>query len=146
MTISLKSGGHSMLAVTLIIRIEKEFGKRLPLATLFEHSTIHQLSELVQKDATPVKWRSLVPIRPVGNKKPLFLIHGLGLNVLLYTTIINHLDPDQPVYGLQAKGLNGMEKPLDSIEEIAAYYIHGDQNNKIMRDHMRWRDFPWEEK
>jgi thioesterase domain-containing protein len=30
---------------------------------------------------------------------------------------------DQPVYGLQAKGLNGIDKPLESMEEIAAHYI-----------------------
>jgi thioesterase domain-containing protein len=33
------------------------------------------------------------------------------------------LDPEQPVYGLQAKGLNGIDEPLDTIEKIAAYYI-----------------------
>ncbi|MGA3015296.1 MAG: thioesterase domain-containing protein, partial [Bacteroidales bacterium] len=49
--------------------------------------------------------------------------HGLGLNVLLYTTVINFLDPEQPVYGLQAKGLNGVDEPLDSMEKIASYYI-----------------------
>ncbi len=116
-------GGHSMLAVALMVKIEKELNIRLPLASLFDHSTIHLLAELIDKDADSIEWRSLVPIRPAGTKKPLFLVHGLGLNVLLYTTIINFLDPEQPVYGLQAKGLNGTDKPLDTIEEIAAYYI-----------------------
>jgi thioesterase domain-containing protein/acyl carrier protein len=119
-----KIGGHSLVAVNLIIRIEKEFGIRLPLATLFDRSTIHQLAEQIDLGVGPVQWRSLVPIRPEGTKKPLFLIHGLGLNVLLYTTVVNHLDPDQPVYGLQAKGLNGTDEPLSTIEEIAEYYIH----------------------
>jgi amino acid adenylation domain-containing protein len=116
-------GGHSMIAVTLIIKIEKEFGIRLPLATLFEESNIHKLSKVIENGTHPDKWRSLVPLRPVGAKKPIFLVHGLGLNVLLYTTIISYLDPEQPVFGLQAKGLNGIDKPLGSIEEIASYYI-----------------------
>jgi amino acid adenylation domain-containing protein len=116
-------GGHSMIAVTLIIKIEKEFGIRLPLATLFEQSNIQKLSKVIENGIEPDKWRSLVPLRPVGSKKPLFLVHGLGLNVLLYTTIISYLDPEQPVFGLQAKGLNGIDKPLESIEEIASYYI-----------------------
>jgi thioesterase domain-containing protein len=81
------------------------------------------LAKVIENGVEPDKWRSLVPLRPGGLKKPLFLVHGLGLNVLLYTTIINHLDPEQPVYGLQAKGLNGVDKPLKTIEEIAAYYI-----------------------
>jgi len=116
-------GGYSLLAVSMIIRIEKEFGIRLPLTTIVEQSTIQKLSKIIEEGITPDKWRSLVPLRPNGEKKPLFLIHGMGLNVLLYTTIINYLDPNQPVYGLQAKGLNGVEKPLETIEDIASYYI-----------------------
>jgi amino acid adenylation domain-containing protein len=116
-------GGHSMLAVALMVKIEKELNIRLPLASLFDRSTIHLLAELIDQNSDSIEWRSLVPIRPAGSKKPLFLVHGLGLNVLLYTTIVNYLDPEQPVYGLQAKGLNGVDKPLDTIETIAAYYI-----------------------
>jgi thioesterase domain-containing protein len=33
------------------------------------------------------------------------------------------MDPEVPVYGLQAKGMNGKEEPLETIEEIAAFYI-----------------------
>ena len=33
------------------------------------------------------------------------------------------MDPEQPVYGLQAKGLNGIDQPLDKLEDIAAHYI-----------------------
>jgi thioesterase domain-containing protein len=112
-----------MIAVVLMEKIEKELSVRLPLATLFERSTIFQLGELIDNNRGSIQWRSLVPIRPQGTKKPLFLVHGLGLNVLLYTTVVNFLDPELPVYGLQAKGLNEQDKPLDTIESIAAYYI-----------------------
>jgi thioesterase domain-containing protein len=112
-----------MMAVALMVKIEKELNIRLPLASLFERSTIRLLSELIDQNSESIEWRSLVPIRPAGTKKPLFLVHGMGLNVLLYTTITNYLDPEQPVYGLQARGLNGVDKPLDTIETIAAYYI-----------------------
>jgi thioesterase domain-containing protein len=33
------------------------------------------------------------------------------------------LDADQPVYGLQARGLNGLDEPFDNMEEIASYYV-----------------------
>ena len=115
-------GGHSMIAVTLMVKIEKELGVRLPLAVLFDHGTIQEMALLLDEKAEPVNWGSLVPIRSKGSKKPLYLVHGAGLNLLLYTTIVAHLDPDQPVFGLQAKGLDGIDEPLYSIEEIAAYY------------------------
>ncbi len=51
------------------------------------------------------------------------MVHGAGLNVLLFNTLSKHLDPDQPVYGLQAKGLNGVDTPLDKLEDIASHYV-----------------------
>ena len=42
-----EAGGHSMIAASMINKIEKEFGPRLPLSALFEKSTIEGLSELI---------------------------------------------------------------------------------------------------
>jgi thioesterase domain-containing protein/acyl carrier protein len=116
-------GGHSLIALHIMVRLEKETGRRLPLAALLEHSTIEKLALLLQTDSNSVNWDSLVPIKPEGTKIPLYIVHGAGLNVLLFNALTAYLDPEQPVFGLQAKGLNGVDEPLTSIEEIAAHYI-----------------------
>ncbi len=116
-------GGHSLIAVQVMTRIEKETGIRLPLAALFENSTVEKLSRLLNEDAESVTWDSLVLIKKGGNKMPLYMVHGAGLNVLLFNTLAQNMDTDQPVYGLQAKGLNGIDEPLNRIEDIAEYYI-----------------------
>lgn len=54
---------------------------------------------------------------------PLYLIHGAGLNVLLYQSLGNHLDPDRPIYAMQAKGLDGQSELSTTIEEMASDYI-----------------------
>ena len=116
-------GGHSLIAVQVMARIEKETGKRLPLATLFEASTVEKLARTLELGGKTITWDSLVPIKPTGSKMPLYMVHGAGLNVLLFNTLAMGLDAEQPVYGLQAKGLNGIDEPLNNIEDIAAYYI-----------------------
>ncbi|WP_428331022.1 non-ribosomal peptide synthetase [Mucilaginibacter sp.] len=116
-------GGRSLVAVQIMARIEKQTGKRLPLATLFEHSTIEKLSLRLNIDSTSITWESLVPIKPKGSKMPLYIVHGAGLNVLLFNALAMNMDEEQPVYGLQARGLNGIDEPLDVMEEIAANYI-----------------------
>lgn len=121
-------GGHSLLAIQIMSRIEKETGKRLPLASLFESSTIESLALLLYMDGKSITWDCLVPIKAKGNKTPLYIVHGAGLNVLLFNTLAIHLDAEQPVYGLQAKGLDGIDKPLDKLEDIAANYV-----NEIIR-------------
>jgi len=116
-------GGRSLVAVQIMARIEKLTGKRLPLATLFEYSTIEKLALRLNVDPKSITWESLVPIKPQGSKTPLYIVHGAGLNVLLFNALAMNMDEDQPVYGLQAKGLNGVDEPLDVMEEIAANYI-----------------------
>ena len=66
---------------------------------------------------------SLVPIRPKGTKTPLYLVHGAGLHVLMFQTLAANMDPDQPLFALQARGLDGMAQPLNRMEKIAAFYI-----------------------
>jgi thioesterase domain-containing protein len=116
-------GGHSLLAARLFAQIENRFGKHLPLATLFQSPTIEQLANLLRDSGTVGSWSSLVAIQPEGSKPPLFCIHAAGANVLIYRPLSRHLGNDQPVYALQAQGLDGQTPPLTTVEEIAARYI-----------------------
>ncbi|MFA7117094.1 MAG: amino acid adenylation domain-containing protein, partial [Bacteroidales bacterium] len=70
-------GGHSLLAVNLMVKIEEKTGVRLPLATLFNHTSIRKLAQCIHE--TDISWKSLVPIKPNGNKNPVYLVHGAGL-------------------------------------------------------------------
>lgn len=119
-------GGQSLRAVSLFARIEKDFGKKLPLATLFKSPTIEQLAKAIDgKDTQEVTegWSPLVPIQTQGSKPPLFLVHGAGGNVLLYQALARHMAPDYPLYGLQSQGLDAKTPPLNSLEEMAVLYL-----------------------
>jgi amino acid adenylation domain-containing protein len=116
-------GGHSLIAVKVMRKIEEKTGNRLPITALFEAPTVEKLSLMLEQEGKVFSWKSLVPIKPEGNKPPLYIVHGSGLTVLVFRSLAMGLDPDQPVYGLQARGLNGIDEPFDSMEDIAAFYI-----------------------
>ena len=133
-------GGRSRLGATLFARIDRELGVRLPLATLFEAPTIATLArvidavegraEAVEDTAadgidkrTPISWNTLVAIRATGCQAPLFFVHPVGGNVLVYRELIGHIDPSVPCFGLQAIGLDGVRAPLSSVEEMAERYV-----------------------
>lgn len=116
-------GGHSLIAVQIMNDIQLELHKTLPLASLFQHSTIEKLALLMRLNGKSITWDSLVPIKPTGSKTPLYIVHGAGMHVLLFNTLAVNLDPDQPVFGLQAKGLNGIDEPYYTIEDMAAHYV-----------------------
>jgi aspartate racemase len=109
--------------VKLFAQILESLGKALPLATLFSAPTVEQLANILRQDGWLPAWKSLVAIQTGGIKKPLFCIHAIGGNVLSYQGLASYLGEDQPVYGLQARGLDGQEEPHTRVEEMAADYI-----------------------
>src|SRR5262249_11951664 len=46
-----------------------------------------------------------------------------GGNILSYRLLAQHLGADQPVWGLQAQGLDRNQAPSGSIEDMAALYL-----------------------
>lgn len=116
-------GGHSLLAVRLFARVEQMLGTRLPLATLITAPTIAELAEVVRRERAAPSWRSLVTLQPGGTRAPLFLVHGVRGQLLLYGALVRRLGADQPVYGLQSVGLDRVTAPLTRIPDMAAHYI-----------------------
>ena len=116
-------GGHSLLAVRLMAQIGQQLNKHLPLATLFQGSTIEQLATLLHQQTDTLPWSPLVAIQPKGEKPPLFCVHPGGGNVLCYFELAQHLGTEQPFYGLQAVGIEAGQKPKTTVEEMATFYI-----------------------
>jgi len=116
-------GGHSLLAVRLMAQIQKQFGKNLPLATLFQSPTIEYLASILRQQPDSQSWSPVVAIQPKGSKPPLFCVHPAGGNVLCYADLAQHLGSDQPFYGLQAQGLEEGQEPHIQIKNMAADYI-----------------------
>ena len=116
-------GGHSLLASRLFAQIQNTFGRNLPLATLFQSPTVEQLAVVLREHELPDSWSSLVAIQPKGSRPPLFCVHAAGANVLIYRPLARHLGLDQPVYALQARGLDGRTAPLVRVADMAAHYI-----------------------
>jgi amino acid adenylation domain-containing protein len=116
-------GGHSLLAVRVMNRVEQAFGKRLPVATLFQSPTVEQLAGLLGQEGWTPPWSSLVVIQAGGSKPPFFCVHGIGGGILGFRDLARRLGPEQPVYGLQAQGLDGKRPCHRRVEDMAAHYI-----------------------
>lgn len=116
-------GGNSLQAVSLFAEIEKKFGKNLPLATLFQAASVAELASIIRQKNWLAPWDSLVAIQPHGSKPPIFYIHPIGANLLIYRDLAKRLGAEQPVYGLQPRGLDGSCAPLTRIEDMADHYL-----------------------
>ncbi len=67
----------------------------------------------------------LVPLTASSGsgRRPLFCVHPAGGDALCFVPLARLLGADQPVYGLQSRGLAPGEQPLRTLEEMAALYV-----------------------
>jgi thioesterase domain-containing protein/acyl carrier protein len=139
-------GGQSLIAVRLFQRLGKKYGVELPLSTLFQAPTIAECATLLRDalglahpdDAEPSvapppstgtavaatpAFRALVAVQRGGDRLPFFCVHGAGGNVLNFRDLARAMHAEQPFYGLQASGTDGMSPPHKTIEEMAEAYV-----------------------
>lgn len=116
-------GGHSLKAAQLFFLLEQVYSRHLPLATLFQAPTIAALALVLSREQWVPPWQSLVAIQPSGAATPIFMVPGVGGNVLIFAQLARLLGHDQPFYGLQARGLDGKETPFISVPEIATHFV-----------------------
>ena len=113
-------GGHSLLAAQLLAGIEKEFGRSLSLAFVFQAPTVEQMAESLSNAGQSLRDRAIVPIQPNGSKPPLFWIRG-GPRFRL---LAQKLGLDQPFFGLDLPYSDGSKLPVPyRFEDIAALLV-----------------------
>lgn len=124
-------GGDSLIGIQLFSRIKKTYEVDLGLATLFEARTIRQLAELIRQKKQksklsreePRPWSPLVAIQPKGTRLPIYVISGLGGNVIEFHNLAFYLGENQPMYGFLPRGLDGKDPYHTRVEDMAADYV-----------------------
>ncbi|MCB9778704.1 MAG: acyltransferase domain-containing protein [Alphaproteobacteria bacterium] len=65
----------------------------------------------------------IVPLRATGTRTPLFIVHPAAGVVFPYFELVKALGPDQPVYAIQASGLDGRSGIDRTVAEMADRYV-----------------------
>jgi amino acid adenylation domain-containing protein len=120
-------GGHSILAVGVVSRIESALKRPCALALLFNHPTVASLATaLEQTQPEALADAPIAVLQPHGDGPGLFLLAGAEM----YLPLARRLDPEMPVYGvfsqteidiLQKDG--GAEPASVSVEKLAQEYL-----------------------
>jgi amino acid adenylation domain-containing protein len=109
------SGGHSLLAVTLIERVRKTLGRSVPLRALFEGATIERIAEMLGA-AEESNDGELARLNDREGDTTLVLVHAIGGDVFSYRQLASHID--MPVVALRATAATNAL----TLEQLAARY------------------------
>jgi acetoacetyl-CoA synthetase len=115
-------GGDSALALELFNEISRTFGRDLPPVMIYQAQTLAALALLLEQASLP-RFPPLVMLREGTKDFPLFITHGLGGSVIDFFQVVKFLETPHAVYGMQGRGIDGVEDPFDSIEEMAEYSL-----------------------
>jgi acetoacetyl-CoA synthetase len=115
-------GGDSSLALQLFNDIAHACGRELPPVTIYVAPTITALAALLEQP-TDLRFPPLVLLKDGSAKPPLFMTHGLGGSVIDFFQVVKHIWTPNPIQGMQARGIDGMEEPFNRIEDMAQFYL-----------------------
>ncbi|MFE6701620.1 amino acid adenylation domain-containing protein [Streptomyces sp. NPDC057718] len=115
-----EAGGHSLLALRLISRINAAYGTGLGVSAVLAHPTAARQAALL-RDGLGADGRpgAAVPLAGGGGQPPLFLVHPVGGGVLCYREAAAALGTGRPVHGLPAPGLTPGTPPPATVRELA---------------------------
>lgn len=115
-------GGDRPLADSLFAEIEAATSRAIPSAAIDYAPTIASLSALLNRPQPPA-YVPLVLMKPGSQEPPVFVVHGLGGSIGELYALVHHINTSCPIYGIEGQGIDGLEEPLDRIEDMAALYL-----------------------
>jgi acetoacetyl-CoA synthetase len=115
-------GGDSFLAVSLFNEIARVTGRELPPVMIYQAPTIAALAAVLEQP-TIERFPALVLLKAGTEEPSIFITHGIGGNVMDFYQVVKHIRSRRPIYGMQAKGIDGVDAPFESVEDMAQFFL-----------------------
>jgi acetoacetyl-CoA synthetase len=112
--------GTDAQADQVFAEISTEFNRPVPAATICYAPTIAGLAALLEQPVLP-KFSPMIPLK-AGSNPSIFIAPGVGGRASFYD-LAQHIETENAIYGIQARGVDGREDALESIEEMAELYL-----------------------
>lgn len=117
-------GGHSLLVVRLVDRVNRELKVRLSIADLFQHPTVAQLARLLQ--TSPVSHSrypaGIVQIRQGNSGRPIFCFPGLA-TALQFRELVEKLKIQRALLGIDIHDFDAKASEFRSMKSIAEMVV-----------------------
>ena len=118
-----EAGGDSLLAVRMLVRVERELGTTIPVRAVVEGRTVRRVAAMLES-ASPSKLpRGVVLVRTGDAPSPLFCLPGLGGISLQYERLAARMRTKRSIYAIELHDLDVQPAVLESLTETAAQIV-----------------------
>lgn len=101
-------GGHSLMALRFAPLLERFLDRTISPAAIFDAPTPAALATFINSLGNQPRSDHIVPlVQSASGKPPLFIFHGSDGRLGDYVYLVNHLDLDRQVFGLELGPLEG---------------------------------------
>ena len=118
-------GGHSLLAVKLLVEMNAAAGREVALRDFLREPTIAAVAATMDRAQAPLWGDSTIrpiPLRAGSANAYLVLLHAIDGTLFSYRGLLEHLDADATIIGFEAPGFSGTGKTFASVEALAEAY------------------------
>jgi len=115
-------GGTPASAERLFLEIASACGRELPSVFIYAAPTIEAMARLLEQPQ-PLRVPPVLPLTSGAQAPPLFLAPGIGDTVLGLFDLVKRLQIDRAIYGLQPRGVDGVDQSIATVEGLAQYHL-----------------------
>jgi thioesterase domain-containing protein/acyl carrier protein len=116
------AGGDSLTAITFAMELERALGLELSPTLIYEAPSFSGFCEALRECRAP-RYAPLVLLKAGAGSPPVFIIPGVGGNVVEILPMARRMAYPGAVIGIRARGLARGEMPHSSVEAMAADYL-----------------------
>ena len=115
-------GGNPASAAQLFAEIGRVCSRYLHPLVIYSAPTIEALAGILENPDSP-RIPPLVLLKHGNQEPPIFIAPGLGDTVFDLFHLVERIDCLQPIYGMQARGIDGVDEPQTSVEAMAQFQL-----------------------
>ncbi len=116
-------GGNPSLADRLFAEISGACGRDLTPLLIYRAPTISSLAALLEQPDRP-QVPPLLLLKAGPHSPPIFIAHGMGGTVFGFFNLVKRMETSHSIYGMQARGIDGVNKPFTTIEAMAQFHLN----------------------
>ncbi len=117
------SGGDSLLAIKMLVRVEREIGTRIPVRAVLEGRTVRRITSMLANALPTTLPPGVVRVRAGEVGRPLFCLPGLGGVALQFERLAAKLRTLRTLYAVELHDLEVVPAVLESLAETAATIV-----------------------